>query len=321
MRLKKKDFRLLYELDANYRQPSVKLCKKTRMSEQLISHKIAQYHKKSIIRGTIPLIDYARFGLHTYIVFFKASYHSEEKFHNLVHHLTSRDDIIMIFECDGKYDLLAMFISKNPSAFNKSLKHLLSEVKGLKEGLILTTIVHHLFLRNYLVRKEGLDDLVMGGDRDELVVDTLGKKLLAALLDGSKRIVDIARQVGATEKTVRARLLQLQKSEIVKGYRLNLDISKLGVTSNILLIRFGNISKEQDDKFRYFCEQHPNISEFIRSFGEWDALLFVETMGGSEFRKIFLQIREHFEDVIEDFDNFRVFEVHKKQFLPKAALE
>lgn len=315
----KKDLRLLYELDSHYRQPYSQIGKKLRMSQQLISHKVKQFHKKGIITGHCPLIDYSRFGLLTFIVFFKVHYHNEASFAKLIEQMKTQENITGIIECDGKYDLAVIFAAKNPSSFNKKLKSFVSENPALRDWTILTTVVEHWYPRNYLVNKEGTHDVIIGGDREELPVDELDKNIIAALTEGKKRVVDISQATGTTPKTVLARIKNLEKKQIIRGYRLVLNPRALGIATNVLLIKYRNITGEREEEFRSFCKYNPHIVEFTKTFGEWDALLHMETRDRAEFRKLSLQLREKFNDIIVEVDNFRVFSVPKRQLFPKDS--
>jgi len=77
------------------------------------------------------------------------------------------------------------------------------------------------------------------------------------------------------------------------------------------------LNDEREDGLRRFCRRNPNVTEFIKTFGEWDLELTVETRTKEEFRKLYLTLREGFEDIIQDFDNFSIFRIHKKQTLPE----
>ena len=84
----------------------------------------------------------------------------------------------------------------------------------------------------------------------------------------------------------------------------------------MVLLQFRSMTIGQDDEFRSFCKYHPCVIEFVKTLGEWDALLYIETKDRGQFRAFLLQLREKFDAVIEDTDNFRVFTFHKKQYLP-----
>ena len=74
----------------------------------------------------------------------------------LLEELKGHENVLSIMESDGKYDLLVIFASKNPSSFNKKLKILVSDYPQLKDWMILTSVVDHHYLRNYLLGKGGL---------------------------------------------------------------------------------------------------------------------------------------------------------------------
>lgn len=314
--LPKRDLKLLYELDANYRKPYTQVGKKLRMSEQLVSYKVRSFAKAGIIAGQYPLIDYSRFGLLTFIVFFKVHYRSEQNFRKLIELLKEHENVMTVIECDGKYDLLVIFAAKNPSSFNKKLKHLLSRNSELRDWMILTSVVEHHYFRDYLAGKEGGEDTVVGGDREETTLDAFHKEILKALIDGKKKVIDIAAALECTPKTVISRLKWLQQQNILRGYRLLLNTNALGISTNLILVKSRHSTLEQEEELRHFCRYNPSIVKFTKTFGEWDALLQVETKDRSEFRTIFLQLRERFDDIIADTDTFRIFTVHKKQFLP-----
>lgn len=318
----KNDLKLLFELDSNSRNSFSKIGKKIRISEQLISYKVTQLHEKKIISSSYPLIDYSRFGYLTFMVYFKVHYQNEARFYDLIERIKSNPNILRVMECDGTYDLITIFAAKNPSSFNKMLKKIVEDnQKELRSWMILTTIVEHHSLRNYLIGKEPEKDVVIGGDREELIIDETNKKIIQALMNQKKKIIDIAKDAEITPKTVMARLKWLENNEIIKGYRLLLNLRPLDIATNIILINYHNVSIKEEEEFRNFCKSSPQIIEFTKTIGEWDVVLTVETMNRDEFRKLYLTMRERFEDIIADYDNFRVFHVHKKQFLPIEAVE
>ncbi len=318
--LQKKDLKLLYELDSNYRKSYTEIGKKVRMSEQLISYKVKSLVKEGIIQGYFPLIDYSRFGLLSFVVFFKVKYRSEQNFQKLITFLCAYETIILVIECDGKYDLMVMFLARNPSHFNKKLKQLVSINGELRDWTILTTVVEHYYLRDYLVDKEGQGDTIIGGDRDEIKIDQLNKDILSLLTQGRKKVIELALELKTTPKTIMARLKWLEQQNILRGYRLLLNAKAMKISANLILLKYKNITQEQEDHLRQFCKYNPLVIEFAKTFGEWDAVLSTETRDRAEFRKLFLQLREKFDDIIADTDTFRVFAVHKKQCLPEEIL-
>lgn len=321
MILKKRDLRLLYELDSDYRKPHSKIGARLRMSQQLISYKVRMFTENGIIQGYYPLIDYSRFGYLSFLVFFKLNYLAGESLDNLVSRMTAHENITSIYECEGKYDLAVVFAARNPSSFNKMLRKLISEhPRQLRNCVILSMVVEHHFPRSYLVGSTSRGDIVIGGDREDMAFDESAMKMVEALVMGKRKITDIAEHSGLSVKTAMVRLKSMQRQEVVNGYRLLLSPREMGMRSNLVLIRYRNVSADREDEFRDFCVGNPNVVDFRKTFGEWDVVINVETKGGLEFRGFYLRIREQFEDLIEDTEKIEVFAVRKMQYLPQEAL-
>ena len=217
---------------------------------------------------------------------------------------------------------MVTFAAKNPSSFNKKLKQLVSEnPKELRHHTILTTVVEHHFPRSYLIDSEDRYDTILGGDREEIKIDQLNLNLIKSLINGKKKVIDIAQEIKITPKTVITHLKWLEEQQIIKSYRLLLNPKAMDVFANIILVRYRNITLEDEENFRRFCKYHPNVVEFTKTFGEWDVVVHTETNHREQFRKLSLQIREKFEDIIEASDNFRVFTIPKKQYLPQEIFD
>jgi DNA-binding Lrp family transcriptional regulator len=321
MNLSKRDLKLLFELDSNYRQPYSRIGRGVRMSQQLVSYKVKSLTSGGILLGNFPLIDYSRFGYLGFRVFFKVNYADRQKFSEMVEKMKKHPSITMVMDCEGRYDLMLVFAARNPSSFNKMLRDIISDnPEQLKNCMILTTVVEHHFLKKYLTTRKVEGDTVIGGDRETVGVDETDRKILRALTEGRKSIVEIAGFSRSNPKTVMSRLRKLERG-VINGYRMMINNEAIGISTNKILIKYHNISVEREDELRRFCRRDPNITEFIKTFGEWDLELTVETRTKKEFRNLYLTLREGFEDIIQDFDNFSVFRVHKRQTLPEEFFE
>jgi len=321
MRLTNRDHRLLFELSESPRVPLSKIGKRIRLSQQMASYKLRSYLENGLITSFYPLVDYSRFGYLNFRVYFKTDYINRDRFHDLLSRLSKEDNIVEIIECGGRYDLVLVFSAKNPSFFNKYMKNMIYTHKQLKDHTILTTVVTHLFPRKYLVGDiRNTKDVIVGGDRDMIEVDKTDTSILQELHnDAMKTSVDIAKKAGVNPKTVIHRMRKLEELGVIKGYSPLIDLQRMGYHVNKILLSYHNLSPEKEEELKNFCMRNPNITELIKLFGEWDAEITVETKRMEEFRNVYSMIREQFQDIIHTSENFPVFNVHKKQFLPKET--
>jgi len=324
MNLKKRDKRLLYEFCRNSRRPYTVLARKSRMSQQLAAYKIRSMQESGLIAYSYPLIDYSRFGLLKFSVHFRVNYRSEQAFRDLVARLSKQEYVVGVEERDGRYDLIVSFAARNPSAFNKALRHLIENNAGqLKDHMILTSVVSHYFPKKYLVGLESSTrDTVIGGDRDVLEVADIDRRVLEMLTEDARaRTVDIAAKTGINPRTAVAAIKRLQKAGILRGFSAILDPRESDLLQGIMLLRYQNLSLEQEDELRNFCITSKHVTEMHKLFGNYDVAIVIEAENARQLRSVDIQIRERFENIINDSDSFRVFRTHKLSFLPKSFFD
>ena len=321
------DLRLLLELDKSCRESVSNIAKKSRVSQQLASYKIKNFLDSGLLLSFNSFIDYAKFGYLNFRVYFKINYFSTERFNSLLKELQSHSTIVEIMECGGKYDLIAVFASLNPSEFNKRLKELMGKNPSqLKNYVILTTVVTHYYDRAYLtpLEKETVNifrdpeaDVIIGGDRSTTTVNKKEKSILN-LIQADARLpsIVIGRKIKTDPKAVRRYIKNLRERGIIKLFRPAYNVQNIGFIVNKILLKYHNLSVEEEEELLTFCKFNPNIVELIKVFGEWDLELTVETKSREEFRRVYMSIREKFENIISDFESFPVFKTHKKTFLP-----
>ncbi len=333
MNLTNTDFRFLLELDNGCREQISSISRNIKLSQQLASYKIKNYLDGGLILSFNSFIDYVRFGYLNFRVYFKINYLSMERFNSLLKVLQEYPSIIEVIECGGKYDLIAIFAALNPSEFNKKLKELIAKNPAqLKNYIILTVVVTHYYERAYLTQTSkttinlfrdpsGLD-IIIGGDRGFFAINKRDK-LILEFIQSDARLTNayIGKKIRLDPKTVKLRIKNLQEREVIRAFRPIFNVQTIGFIVNKILLKYHNLSVEKEQELLTFCRFNPNIVELIKVFGEWDLELTVETRTREEFQKVYISIREKFEDIISDFESFPIFKTHKKEFLPMTMFK
>jgi Lrp/AsnC family leucine-responsive transcriptional regulator len=98
------------------------------------------------------------------------------------------------------------------------------------------------------------------------MVDTLDLKIIECLKqNGRYSFVEIGKQVELSPSAVRERIQKLEDLEVIKGYRVRLDNTKLGFGLEVFIM-----FKLYSGKLSVFCEnldQFPEIFEIHRITG------------------------------------------------------
>lgn len=101
----------------------------------------------------------------------------------------------------------------------------------------------------------------------KLLLDDRNRKLLAALLKNPRApVAELARRVGLSAPAVRERLLRLEESGVIKGWRVELDPRALGYPIAIL-VRVRPMPG-QLPKIAKLAQSLPQVTECHRITGE-----------------------------------------------------
>jgi Lrp/AsnC family leucine-responsive transcriptional regulator len=126
------------------------------------------------------------------------------------------------------------------------------------------------------------------------LIDLYNRKILMELqYDGRISYTELGKKVGLTGPAVKERVQKLEEAGIIKGYRVKLDLSKIGYTMTAI-INF----KMNPGSIRKFIEQLATIPEVI----EVNRI----TGGDNMIIKVALKETRHLEKLINRFIEYGV---------------
>jgi DNA-binding Lrp family transcriptional regulator len=321
LKLSKKDIMILYNLDLNSRNSLNKISKDVKISPQLLNYKLKKFEEEQLIESHNTIIDYSRLGYISFIVCFKVNYVNDTIFKKLIKTFLKNPNTLSVIECGGRWDLIVKFIAKNSSAFNKEFKNILYEnSKQLRNYDVLTIVVRHDYNRSYLINKKHDNniDKIIGGDRNIYNLTDREKNILSLIIDDSRKsALTISQELNIHPKTVINDIKNLISNKIISGFRSQIDPTKYGFERNLVLIRYHNLSEDREISLINFCKNNQNIIRATKTFGLWDLLIEVETKNSTKFRNIFMELREHYEDIIHEIETLQIFKKHKDLTGPK----
>jgi len=314
---------ILSRLELDSRIPFSRFKGKIRKSQQRISYTVNSLVEKSIIQKFYTIIDYSKLDVLSFRVYFRVSYISEEKYKELINYLVSEPHTSWIATCGGRYDLICTFFTSNPSQFNKTLKSIIEKFpEQLQNYLVLTTIVIRRFGRKYLFRDYLPHEIIFGGDKEPEEIDEIDMRILSELSeDARKSSVKISEMLSLTPKTIIERIKKLQNREIILGFKPLLNPRKIGYNSTLLLIKYHNISSKLENKLINFLKIHTNVIGVVKTIGEWDIEIEIETKDSVELRKVEMEIRQRFVSLIQHIESIPLYKSYKKNFFPKFLIE
>jgi len=325
MKLDKKDKKILYGLDRNARQPLTKIAKKVQLSRESILYRLRKYHKQSIIRDCLTVIDMAKLGFTHHKVYLKLHNITEEQEKELVQDLINNPFISWVSSCDGKYSLVFAVKATSLVELNKIMKKINNEYwRFIMEQDTATIIQGTHFYRDYLIGKKGTTErtIVWGGEPEKTELDKTNTAILDALAADSRiNAVEIANKLKISSDAVIQRIRKLEKAGIIQHYMIWPDVNKLQGLFYKVLVTLHNIDEEKEKKLRSYCLQNPNIVYIVNALGPWQFEMDIEVKDIQEFRNLIRDFLNNFPDIVSDYTALNIYEEYKFRFFERECLK
>lgn len=311
--MKSKIKKLLYNISKNSRISTKSLGKALNTSQQSCSYLLKQFEKKGRFVNYTTIVDPIKLGFMNVLVgldFFSFDYRRKKE---ILDELKENKNIVMIEENSQGVDLLVEFCVPNLSAFNKSNMEIVDRHQDdFKLRFILPVIVKHRFERNYFSRNKDMNDIILCGDRDlALVTDSEVKVLYSLIENPDSTFVSISKATGMSIKTISNLKKNLEQKDIIKGYSVTLNHSKLEIMRHHVFLNFSSSGIALMEKFLSYVKENKNIIKFTKLIGEFQVMITIEEL---KTREVLRDIREIF-----PIDNYLVLKsdrIHKHRYLP-----
>jgi len=310
--LDNKDLKILFELDKNSRIPISKLAKKLRISREIVKYRIKKLTSQGIIRNFTTITNPSKFGHTIYKVYFKLQNLTKEKEEKLNKYILTNKNIFWVAKCNGNFDLILGIYADSPLEFDNILLDFMSKFsQNILSRHISNSVYVDIYRREYITQSKS-EKVTWGGEFSKEKLDDSMKGILKRISKDSRTsIVDLAYKLKSTPKTIISKIKEMEKRQIILGYRIDLDLRKIKREYFKAIIYFRNITHDKEEEFKTYCQNNPDIVYYIKTIAEWDAELDIETTSFNDFNKLTKEIKEKFGDIIKTIDTIFISEEMK----------
>lgn len=127
---------------------------------------------------------------------------------------------------------------------------------------------------------------------EEIRLDEKDRKILYQLDTNARQpISSIAKKVGMSREVVNYRIKSLVEKGIIEGYYAAIDIAKLGYMYCRLLIKYENVTLEQEKEILHCAKSLPYVGWISCNDGRWDLTLVVWAKSIGDFEKAYDDLR------------------------------
>ena len=311
------DKKLLYELDKNSAINLPELSKKLKRSKQFILYRMKKLEEEGIITGYHAIIDMSKLGYFTFRVYFKFQQMTEDEGKKFVEHVREKlTQVWTITSMHGKWDYALFLGVKKISEFHIIWNDImLIYKKNIKNYNVAVYAPIYNFNRKFFldITTESIQRVYGAGEKEE--IDEIDFKIIEEYANNVRQSsLEMAKKLKISPDTVRNRIKNLEKKEIIVGYKLGLNLEKLDYVSYRVDLQL--TSTERNKELFEYCKQHKNIYQINKSIGGADFEIEVIVKNLNHLIDLIDELKTKFKNVINDVDYFGFSTFHILKYIP-----
>lgn len=319
MKLDTYDKKLLYELDRKSNISVSKLGKKLRRSRQFIIYRLKRLEEEGLITGYNAIVDMSTLGYFTFRVYFKTQQMTDEQGKAFVKHVKENlSQVWTITTMHGDWDFALFLGVKKISEFHEIWGSIMQQYKQyIKNYNVAVYAPIYNFNRTFFMDKEQKEQPLtrIYGQGTKQEIDELDWQIIEAYASNVRiSSLALAKKLSVTADTIRNRIKKLEKRQIICGYKLGLDLNKIGYAGYRVDLEL--VSTEKNKELFEYCKQHKNIYQINKSIGGADFETEIIVKDLNHLLEIIDELKQQFPYIINDVNYFGFSTFHILSYIP-----
>jgi len=326
LKLDANDWKILFEIKNNIRQPLTKIAKKCYLSRQSVEYRLKQMAEKELIIGSRTLVNIRKLGYQSYHAFIEVHTADEEK--KLLSRARKADFVNAVVVYSGKYNLEISITAKDEKEFLKYYTKLVEDIRIRDDQtlILLDTIVARVLPERYFPikkkKQERFEKAKLNNRKSgKKEIDAIDVKLLYNLsMDATKTNLSLAKELGLSKDATKYRTKQLEMNKFILEYRPVVNFSALGLSINTVLVKL-NFKDRNIQPFENFLKSEGSVLWCTKTFGYYDYLIYIVNRNLDEFHQTVNGIKQKFGEIIQTYETLFAYEELKYEFMAKSILK
>lgn len=316
-----KDRKILYELDLNCRQSNTQIGKKVGLKRDIVAYRIKNLQEKGVIKNFFTVIDAFKLGYSVYRIYLKFQDIPLNIKNEIISYLVKYKNSWSVYSITGPFDLGSVLWIKNIYEFYQVYDKLLDKYgKYISQKIVSIYVQADEYEKSYLLmddyKKSDRKKFTIICDGKFIEIDEIDYKILDELvLNARCPLIELAEKLNISSQTVKYRLDNLMKSGVIKGFRINIALSMLGLQDFDLRLNLSDHSQRRH--IVNYLENIPNFKCLNTTIGYSDLELEFHMENMEKVNQILDEISTKFSGSIRDHYFLRTRETHKERWLPE----
>jgi Lrp/AsnC family transcriptional regulator for asnA, asnC and gidA len=315
-----KDRKILYQLDINSRQSLSQIGKKVGLPKNVVAYRIKRLQDTGVIKSFYTVIDAFKLGYASIRFYLTYQYTTPEIQKEIIDYFSHNKYTWWFGSFEGRFDLALIMWVKDLNEFYSFWKETLKRYRYYFQEQVFSLYVQiYLYRYSYLLDEFHPEDRekyeITGGGRP-VKFDDLDFKILKIIAENARMpVTEIARFLDTTPTVVNYRINKLIKADVIQGFRVNLDISKLGYKWFKVDIDLRDYTKR--DHIISYMKANPHLIIVDESAGVTDLEFEFHLKNLSQLHEIMEDINIKFPNVVKNYKYIYAVDVYKMHYMPE----
>jgi len=317
-----KDRKILYQLDLNSRQSLTQIGKNVGLKKDVVSYRIKRLQDEGVIRNFWTVINTFKLGYNVFRIYINFQYVSSNIKNEIIQHFIDYKNVWTIISLKAEIDFDVVIWVKDIFEFYQFWDRTLDRFEDYFERYVLSIYIQafaykksYLLLEQYEKSDRELYVTTCGGKTVE--IDDVDYQLLNEIAVNARiPLVDLAQRLNTSSQAVNYRIKNLMSSGIIQAFRVDIDLSKLGLQHYKLEIYLKD--HKQGKAIWNYLKEMPYLEYLNVAIGWCDLEFELIVENVDKLSQIMRDIDLKFPNAIKK-QTFWIFEkVHKDRWLPEA---
>jgi Lrp/AsnC family leucine-responsive transcriptional regulator len=316
-----KDRKILFELDLNSRQTLTQIGKKVGLPKTVVAYRIKRLQDKKIIRNFYTVVDVYKLGLIMMRFHYRYQYTTPEQEKMIINFFVNKSNTTLVASTQGMFNLKVVKIIKDINDFyniwQESQKNFGYYFQEKSSSLFIDELYYaptYLLLNRDDLEKREKISLIGRGKKVE--IDELDYEILKLIsINARMPITKIAEILKYSTRTINNKLKKLIKNGVIKGFRTDIDISKLGF--HIFRVNIFLRDYNERNQIINHIKDNPNLAFVDTYTGDADLEIEFHLESINRLYQIMQNITTRFPNAIRDYKHLNVTKYYKFLYLPE----
>jgi len=317
-----KDRKILYQLDLNCRQSNNQIGRKVGLSKEVVNYRIKRMQNLGIIRCFWTAINSLKLGYYAFRIYINFLDVSPDIKNEIILYFKNYKNVWTLQTAKGPVDLSAVLWTNDIYDFNQFWNKTLDKYGNYFEKYAVSILTQvNCLKRSYLIsdgyNKSDREFYIISCIGDPVKIDKLDYQLLNEIAVNARiSLLKLAEKLNSSSQTINYRIKNLIKKGIILAFRVNIDISQLGLQNCMIDIYLKDHTKGK--KIEEYLKGNPYVENIMDMTIGWCDLNFeLLVRNFNSLTKIIDEIDKKFPSAIRKTNFWMATEVHKERWLPE----